>query len=75
MTGLKAESSHTGFLLTEREQEIIAMLRGGFGIKQITDELHVTANTVHTHLENIYRKLDVHIRTELLLKVFRERLP
>jgi DNA-binding NarL/FixJ family response regulator len=75
MSGLNAEGSHIGYLLTEREQGIIARLREGSGIKQITDELHVTANTVHTHLENIYRKLDVHSRTELLSKVFRERLP
>jgi DNA-binding NarL/FixJ family response regulator len=75
ISGLNAESSQIGYLLTEREAEIIALLRGRSGIEQIADQLHVTVNTVRTHLENIYRKLGVHSRTDLLLKVFRERLP
>jgi len=34
--------------------------------KQIATALFVTRQTVHTHLKNIYGRLDVHSRTEAI---------
>jgi two-component system, NarL family, response regulator LiaR len=32
--------------------------------RRIADELHISADTVRTHTQNIYAKLDVHSRLE-----------
>ena len=52
--------------LTEREAEILAYLARGRTKAYIADALFVTENTVRSHVRNIYSKLDVHTRQELL---------
>jgi two-component system, NarL family, response regulator LiaR len=50
--------------LSTREIEVLrAMMTGRHG-RQIADELHISADTVRTHTQNIYAKLDVHSRLE-----------
>lgn len=45
--------------LTTRELEVVRHLATGKPVSAISDALHVTMNTMKTHLRNIYRKLDV----------------
>jgi ATP/maltotriose-dependent transcriptional regulator MalT len=45
--------------LTTRELEVIRHLATGKPISAISEALHVSMNTMKTHLRNIYRKLDV----------------
>jgi len=54
--------------LSDRELEVLRLLCAGLSNKQITDELFISANTVKTHLKNIYGKLSVHSRAEAILK-------
>lgn len=54
--------------LTEREQEVLAALAKGYAYKEIADQLHISFETVRTHLRTIYEKLHVHSRTEAVLK-------
>jgi DNA-binding CsgD family transcriptional regulator len=56
-------------LLSNREQEVAALLLQGKSNKQIAAALHITQNTVEFHLKNIYAKLQVSSRTELMLKL------
>jgi len=51
-------------VLTRREREILALLADGFGNKQIAARLGIATNTVKTHLELLFDKLDVSTRTE-----------
>lgn len=51
-------------LLTPREQELLQFLRTSMTSQEIADELHVSLNTVKTHLRSIYRKLGVSNRRE-----------
>jgi DNA-binding CsgD family transcriptional regulator len=51
-------------VLTPREREILALLADGFGNKQIAARLGISTNTVKTHLELLFDKLDVSTRTE-----------
>lgn len=53
-------------MLTEREGEIAALLVRGNTYRFIASELHVSENTVKTHVKNIYSKLDVKSRAELM---------
>ena len=54
--------------LTKRELEIMRHLETGKPISAIGSSLHVSQNTMKTHLRNIYRKLEVSGRTEAVVK-------
>jgi len=54
--------------LTNREQEILALLAKGLPYKQIADQLCISPSTVHGHLHTIYGKLHVRSRTEAVVK-------
>jgi len=55
-----------GHLLTRRESEVLPMLREGRSNAQIAVALGVGIETVRTHSRNIYRKLGVSSRRELV---------
>jgi DNA-binding NarL/FixJ family response regulator len=50
--------------LTNREREILALLADGLGNKQIATRLGISTNTVKTHLELLFDKLEVSSRAE-----------
>lgn len=54
------------FRLTPREAEIALLLANGRSMPRIKDDLCVSLGTVQTHVNHIYRKLDVHSRQEFL---------
>jgi ATP/maltotriose-dependent transcriptional regulator MalT len=45
--------------LTSRERQVLKHLSTGRPIGLIGKELHISQNTMKTHLRNIYRKLQV----------------
>ncbi|MCU0507004.1 MAG: LuxR C-terminal-related transcriptional regulator [Anaerolineae bacterium] len=55
--------------LTERERDVVEQLLEGKGNKQIARALHISESTVEFHLKNVYTKLGVSSRTELVLKL------
>ena len=57
-------------LLTPREREITELLLQGYTNKQIADMLHISENTMKTHTRNIYSKLNVANKRELLQLAF-----
>ena len=50
--------------LTAREREVLSLLAEGVSSRRIAEELHVSPNTVRTHVQNILAKLQVHSRLE-----------
>jgi DNA-binding NarL/FixJ family response regulator len=54
--------------LTKREQEVISILIKGKSNNEIAKKLHVSVNTVRTHLGSCYKKMNVKNRTELVIK-------
>jgi DNA-binding NarL/FixJ family response regulator len=54
--------------LTQREQEILALLAHGYLYKEIADKLGISLNTMKSHQHAIYEKLHVQSRTEATLK-------
>lgn len=54
--------------LSERELEVLRFIAAGLANKKITEELFISMSTVKTHLRNIYGKLNVHSRTEAIVK-------
>ena len=59
-------------LLSPREADVLRLLARGRTTARIQDELHISGNTVNTHVKHVFQKLDVHSRQELLDLVDRE---
>lgn len=51
-------------MLTKREQEVLQEIAKGRSNKEIAAELHITEQTVKTHVSNILAKLEVDDRTQ-----------
>jgi len=66
----KGHSSDAAAALSPREYEILTYLAKGYRYKEIAEELHISGETVRTHLHNVYEKLHVRSRTEAVLKIF-----
>ena len=49
--------------ITRREREVLALLAEGLTNRQIAERLVVSEHTVHRHVTNILRKLDLSSRT------------
>jgi DNA-binding NarL/FixJ family response regulator len=54
--------------LSRRELEILNLLSEGLSNKELAARLGISAQTVHTHLKNVYPKLHVHGRAEAVAK-------
>ncbi len=50
--------------LTPREREVLSCLAEGAGRREVAERLHLSANTVRTHLQNLMAKLGVHTTLE-----------
>ncbi|MFN5375755.1 MAG: response regulator [Chitinophagaceae bacterium] len=59
--------------LTFREKEIVSLVEKGQSYKQMSDKLFVTTYTINYHLKNIYKKLNIHSKSELLSRLMEER--
>ena len=46
--------------LTKRELEVLCKMADGYSQKQIADLLFVSPNTINSHTQHIYEKLNVH---------------
>jgi LuxR family maltose regulon positive regulatory protein len=50
--------------LSERELQVLRLLDTHLSSTQIAEQLYISANTVRYHIKNVYRKLDVHSRSD-----------
>ena len=62
----RVDAIATAYDLTSRQQEVFLHLARGRGAQFIADELCVSLPTAKSHIYNIYIKLGVHSRQELL---------
>ncbi|MEI6277525.1 MAG: response regulator transcription factor [Prolixibacteraceae bacterium] len=76
MLFLQPESVNPGTpeTLTVREKEILLLITQGMINEVIAGKLFISAQTVRNHIKNIYEKLQVHSRAQVVAKAFRERL-
>ena len=54
--------------LTDKEKEIVMGLVDGLSYKMIADNACISLETVRSHIKNIYKKLHVHSKAEVIKK-------
>lgn len=64
----QVKSSENQAPLTMREEQVLNLLSKGYLYKEIASELSISSDTVHNHIRKIYEKLQVHSRTEAVVK-------
>lgn len=60
--------------ITRREQEVLELVADGMGNREIGEHLDISARTAQKHLEHLFKKFQVHDRTELVAHAFRRGL-
>lgn len=69
---MRCEEIADRYLLSRRETEVMFLLAKGHNAAYIQDKLCISKSTAKTHINHIYRKLDIHTQQELLNMVERE---
>ncbi len=62
----KRENEQALAVLTPRERAVLECLADGAGHRETAEALHVTVNTVRTHLQNLMDKLGAHSALEAI---------
>ena len=70
--GKEKRSSYENDKLTVRENEVLAQLVNGLAYKEIANVLGISVTTVNDHIKNIYNKLNVNSKAELISKILSE---
>jgi len=60
-----------GVALTERELEVLELLATYIPRGRIATELHISTNTVKTHIAHVYRSLGVNSRDDAIATALR----
>lgn len=55
-------------ILTGKEKEIVLGLVDGLSYKMIANRSHISLETVRSHIKNIYKKLHVHCKADVIRK-------
>lgn len=55
--------------LTPRELDLLTLLCEGHSNRELAARLHLSVNTIKTHLKNLYLKLDVKNRAETIVRM------
>jgi len=64
------DSSH----LSERESEVLKLLVEGMSYKRIAENCFISPETVRGHIKNIYKKLQVHTKSEAVVKAIKKNI-
>ena len=60
--------------LSHREEEVLTLIAKGKTYKAIADELFIHVETVKTHIQSIYTKLQVNNKAEAIQKAYQKRI-
>jgi DNA-binding NarL/FixJ family response regulator len=60
--------------LSEREREVLKYLVDGMSYKLVAEKCFVSLDTISTHVKNIYKKLQVHSKSEAVSKAIKGKI-
>ncbi|WP_424767692.1 LuxR C-terminal-related transcriptional regulator [Paenibacillus sp. sgz302251] len=61
-------------MLTEQEMKVLLLIHKGMSNKEIAHQLHITGETVKSHIKNLYRKLHVNNRVQAMQRAKKLRI-
>jgi DNA-binding NarL/FixJ family response regulator len=67
-----ALAAYPGVILSERETDVLKLVAQGYVNKEIARKLDISGHTVGSHIKNLYRKLAVHTRVQVV-RIAQER--
>lgn len=70
----RADATQSIDRLTPREREVLALVGRGLSNDEITSELHVSGNTVKTHISSLLAKLHARDRAQLVIAAYQRGL-
>ncbi|MBP3886282.1 MAG: hypothetical protein J6F30_01315 [Cellulosilyticum sp.] len=56
-------------ILTDREKDVMQLFVKGYKQSEVARELQITIDTVKRHIKNVYAKLNIHSKAELIEKL------
>ena len=65
-------ATDAGVILSERETDVLKLVAQGYVNKEIARKLDISGHTVGSHIKNLYRKLAVHTRVQVV-RIAQER--
>ena len=69
-----SEVANKDFKLTQRELQILQRIGKGENYQEIADILFISPKTVRNHIENIYKKLQVHNKVDAVTVAIKNKL-
>jgi two-component system, NarL family, response regulator LiaR len=60
--------------ISPREMEVLQLIAGGFGNREIAEKLFISERTVKTHVTHLLEKLNLRDRTQLAIYALRNKL-
>lgn len=66
------EEEEEEVVLSKRETEILEQISRGLNYQQIAENLFIAPSTVRKHIENIYKKMQVHNKMEAVQKASKQ---
>lgn len=73
-TGKKKDGPQLESPLTKREEQILELIASGNSNRDIAEKLYISERTVKNHMTNIFKKINVHDRTQAAIFAIREGL-
>jgi PAS domain S-box len=67
MNRLPGDSFYNSFSLSDRERDIADLLLSDYPYKEIATRLSISLSTARSHVMNVYKKVGIHARDELVL--------
>jgi DNA-binding CsgD family transcriptional regulator len=64
------EQNCIDYNITDREKEIIKFISEGLSYKEMSQKLNLSEKTIGTHRQNIFKKVDVNNKIDLLNRLF-----
>lgn len=61
--------------LTNRERDVFCLVLQGLSTREIASQIHMSEPTVKQHLTRLFKKFDVHNRSQLILSAFERVCP
>ncbi|MGA0570974.1 LuxR C-terminal-related transcriptional regulator [Variovorax sp. VNK109] len=63
---VRADALSSEVILSERETDVLKLVAQGYVNKEIARKLDISGHTVGSHIKNLYRKLAVHTRVQVV---------